>query len=100
MATAAAAPPKSLQDPELKEKLQQVRQTDNVTNIYYVLRTYLYLAAVIGGTLCFYWLQQSEGLSWWWNVPVTLVAIVPTPIVASPAGIVEHELRSPVAGGL
>ena len=34
--------------------------------------TYLYLAAIIGGTLAFYAFNEWE---WWLNVPVTLLAI-------------------------
>src|ERR1700674_113465 len=74
MASAALSSPKSksLKDAELKERLQALRQTDNYTNIYYFARTYLYFTLVIGATIAFYYL----GLAWWWNVPVTIVAIV------------------------
>jgi fatty acid desaturase len=65
-----------LQDAELKQKLQELRRTDNVTNLFYLLRTYAYLAAVIGGALWFYHYQATAGLSFWWNVPVTLLAII------------------------
>src|SRR5262245_38251828 len=65
-----------LSDPRIKEKLQALRQTDNLTNVHYLLRTYLFIGLTIAGTLWFYHLQASEGWSWWWNVPVTLVAIV------------------------
>jgi fatty acid desaturase len=67
---------KCLQDARLKEALQELRRTDNFTNIVYLLRTYLYLAAVIAAALWFYHLQAEQGLSFWWNVPVTLLAIV------------------------
>jgi fatty acid desaturase len=78
MATAASAPPTiaALSDPRIVQQLQALRQTDNVTNIYYVLRTYLFLALVIGGTLWFYHLQSSHAWCWAWNIPVTLAAIV------------------------
>ncbi len=68
--------PKSLLDARLKEKLQELRQTDNHRNIFYLLRTYLFLFAVIGGTIWFYQAQAIHGWSWWWNVPVTLLAII------------------------
>jgi fatty acid desaturase len=71
-----AAKEKTLNDPELKAALQTLRQTDNWTNWYYILRTYLYLAVVIGGAVWFYSYQTSSGISFWWNVPITLVAIV------------------------
>jgi fatty acid desaturase len=78
MATDVQTPPagKTLQDAALKEALQQLRRADNVSNWLYVLRTYVYLAAVIGGTLWFYHEQAAAGLSFWWNVPVTLLAII------------------------
>jgi fatty acid desaturase len=78
----ASSPPlarsagKSLQEAELKEKLRQLRRTDNTTNIYYLLRAYLFLAVVIGGTVWFYHYQEEAGLAFAWNVPVTLLAIV------------------------
>src|SRR5436853_6315874 len=73
-----SAPPevKSLSDPALKDQLQQLRQTDNLTNWYYLVRTYLYLVLVIGGAVWFFEWQAGEGFSFWWNVPVALVSIV------------------------
>src|SRR4029078_325618 len=56
--------------------LQQLRQTDNVTNLYYLLRPWVYLAAIIGGTIWFYPSRAHAERSWWWNVPVTLLAII------------------------
>lgn len=66
----------SMQDARVKEKLHELRQTDNVSNVWYFLRAYLYFALVIGGTIFFYHQHEAWGLSWWWNVPVTLFAIV------------------------
>jgi fatty acid desaturase len=75
MATAEQTPATitSLSDPRIKEKLQELRRTDNFTNIYYLVRTYLYFAAVIGGTLWFY---EANDWSFWLNVPVTMLAIL------------------------
>jgi fatty acid desaturase len=75
MSTAVQSPAKltSLNDPRIKEKLQELRRTDNVTNLFYLLRTYLYLTLVIGGTLWFY---AANEWAFWLNVPVTLLAIV------------------------
>ncbi|MBY0514601.1 MAG: fatty acid desaturase, partial [Gemmataceae bacterium] len=74
MATATA--PKSLSDPALKARLQDLRRTDNLTNWWFLLRTYLYLALVIGGAVWFFEVREDLGLSWWWNLPVALVGIV------------------------
>jgi fatty acid desaturase len=78
MATAQLPPPAvaSLNDPRIKEKLQTLRQTDNYTNIWYFVRTYLFFAVVIGGTLWFYHLQATTPFCWGWSIPVTLLAIV------------------------
>jgi fatty acid desaturase len=67
---------KSLSDPEFKWKLQSLRQTNNWTNWYYLIRTYIYLTIVISATIWYYSLQQTEGFSFFWNVPVTFLAIL------------------------
>jgi fatty acid desaturase len=61
----------TLADPRIKERLQALRVTDNFTNLFYFLRTYLYLTLVIGGAL--YALNEWP---WWLSVPITIVAIV------------------------
>jgi fatty acid desaturase len=66
----------SLADAAFKSRLQDLRRTDNLTNWFYVARTYLYLALVLGLTVWFFEAHESWGLSWWWNVPVALGAIV------------------------
>jgi fatty acid desaturase len=72
----SAPPAKSLNDPELKARLQALRLADNVTNWYYIARAYLYLALVIGGAVWFFEARAGLGLAWWWNVPVAIAAVV------------------------
>ena len=74
--TIAEPPPKSLADPALKAKLQELRRTDNLTNWFYLAGVYLYLAAVIGGAVWFFEAREALGLSWWLNVPVAILAII------------------------
>src|SRR5947209_588665 len=69
-------PARAFQGPALKEALQRLRRTDNVTNVYYLALTYAFLALVIGGTLWFYHARAAAGASWWWDVPITLLAVV------------------------
>jgi fatty acid desaturase len=76
MASVGLTEPKTLKDAALKEKLQELRQTDNLTNWYYLIRAYLFLAVVIGGTVWFDLQRQAEGWSWAWDVPVFALAIV------------------------
>jgi fatty acid desaturase len=71
-----AAPARTLKDSALKEQLQLLRQTDNLTNWYYLARTCLFLAAVIGGEVWFHLARPGLGLSWVWELPVGLLAIV------------------------
>lgn len=66
----------TLQDPQLKQQLQELRRTDNFTNVLYLLRTWACLGLVIASTLWFYHAQASQGWNWWWNLPVTAIAIV------------------------
>jgi fatty acid desaturase len=75
-ATLTEAATKSLKDPGLKETLQELRQTDNWRNIFYLLRTYVYLALVIGGAVAFDLYRPVWDLGWWWNIPVAIVTIV------------------------
>jgi fatty acid desaturase len=72
----STAKQKTLQDPELKEHLQRLRLTDNVTNWYYLVRTYLYFALVLGTAVWFDLFRQSQDWSWLWSVPVFVLAIV------------------------
>ena len=62
----------SLSDPAFKSRLQDLRRTDNVSNWYFIARTYLYLALVLGTAVWFFEARAAWGLSWWWNVPVAL----------------------------
>ena len=66
----------SFKDPAFKEKLQRLRQTDNVRNLLYILRTYLYLFLVIGGAVWFDLHRAAAGWSFWWNLPVGLLTIL------------------------
>lgn len=67
---------KSLNDAALKAELQVLRVTDNVTNAWYIARTYLYLAIVIGATVAFCEWINREGHSLFWCVPVVFAAVV------------------------
>lgn len=65
-----------LNDPEMTRRINALRKTDNVTNWFYLAREYLFLGSVIGLTLAFYHYRGAWGLSWAWNIPVTLAAIL------------------------
>jgi fatty acid desaturase len=89
MSTVLTAPPptKSLSSPKFKQQLQQLRQIDNLTNWYYLLRTYALIAAIIGGVAWFYGYQAAAGISPWWNVPVVFSGILAI-------GALQHHLAT------
>jgi len=70
----AASAVKSLGDAAFKAKLQDLRRTDNVTNFYYIARTYLFLVAVIGGAIAFDVWRTAEGWHWASLAPVFFAA--------------------------
>ncbi|MEX0611987.1 MAG: fatty acid desaturase, partial [Pirellulales bacterium] len=70
-----------------KKRLQELRQTDNLRNWYYLVRTYVLLAVVVGGAVWFYHFTRSGQLSMWWNVPVSFVAI-------TLVGALQHHLAN------
>lgn len=76
MATAAAAPTKSLRDPELIARLQQLRKVDNLRNLAAVARTWLFLGLTIAAAVGFDQWRMASDLHWAWNVPVFTLAIV------------------------
>ena len=75
-----AAPPadrtKTLADHAFKAELQRLRQTDNLTNWYYLARTYLYLAVVIGAAVAGLEYVRLHDVGWGWGVPIVLAAVV------------------------
>ncbi len=75
MSAIAATPAvyETMNDPRIKERIQELRRTDNFTNLLYLARTYVFLIAVIGGAIAFH-IYNDWG--WWWNVPVAIFAIV------------------------
>jgi fatty acid desaturase len=75
MSTIATDPAVRLNSPDLIRRVNALRQTDNWTNWFYMLREYLFLASVVGVAILFYMQREAWGLSWLWNIPVTLLAV-------------------------
>jgi fatty acid desaturase len=86
MATAVSEPAaSSVRSPEFKQKLQELRRTDNTTNFFYLLWIYGVLAAVVGGAVAFSVNREAWTLSAWWNVPVLALAVLAV-------GACQHQL--------
>jgi len=65
-----------LNDPELLRRVNELRQPDNVTNWYYLVREYLFLGVTVGAAIACLHALEAAGWSWLWWIPVALVAIV------------------------
>lgn len=73
--TLAAPTVKSVRSPEIQRRINALRTIDNTTNWFYLIREWLVIAAVLGSAIAFYVQAPGWGLSVWWNIPVTLLAI-------------------------
>ena len=63
-------------DAEFKARLQVLRRTDNVTNFYYIARTYAFLFSVIAAAVGFDICRQSAGWSWTASAPVYALVVL------------------------
>jgi len=63
-------------DPTIQRQINQLRKADNLTNWFYIAREYLWLSIALGLPLLFFHSYQEWGLSFWWNLPVALLAII------------------------
>jgi fatty acid desaturase len=63
-------------DPAFQRRLNSLRVTDNVTNWRYLAREYLFLGLAIGLPIGFFEVRDGWGFSWWWNIPVAVIAVV------------------------
>jgi fatty acid desaturase len=75
----ATLPEPTVQDlnsPAVQRRINALRTIDNITNWFYLAREWLCVGLVLALTIGFWWQREAWDLSWWWNVPVTLLAIV------------------------
>ena len=63
-------------DPHLKSELRNYLQTDNYTNFLFIGRAYVVAILTMVGAAAFFEYQSSAGISFLWNIPVFLVAVV------------------------
>ncbi|MDF1812786.1 MAG: fatty acid desaturase [Verrucomicrobiales bacterium] len=63
-------------DPEVKKELRNHLGTDNYRNFFFIGRAYLVAGATMALAIMFFEYQQSSGISFWWNLPVLLAALI------------------------
>ena len=78
-------------DRKFQRRVNELRKTDNITNWFYIAREYAILALVLAVPLTLYHYYEAWGLAWWWNVPVTAVAILLVGMCQHRIGNLGHE---------
>ena len=73
--SAAAPNLVSIQDPSIKARIKSLCVADNWTNAWYLVRTWLFLIAVMGTAMYLFTVIDDNDYPWLWNVPVALIAI-------------------------
>jgi fatty acid desaturase len=80
-----------LRDPAFRQFLQDVRQTDNSTNWFYILRSWLILGVVLAaGVALLDWIVRAN-LGWGWMVPVAIVSAFLVGAGQHHLGVLGHE---------
>ncbi len=82
---------RSFNDAEVQRRVNELRQTDNVRGWLYIAREYALLAAFIGGAIAFYTWASTGGVSWFWAIPITLLAITLIGAVQQRLATLTHE---------
>jgi len=83
----------SLKSQALKEEIQELSRTDNHTNFLHLAGVYLFIALGFAIAFGFYHYQSTNGLSFWWNIPVTVLVMVWM-------GVAQHRLGGLAHDGL
>src|SRR6185436_17391175 len=89
MKTLLSAP--TLQDPEILQQINNLRQTDNFTNWYYLAREYTFVALVIAFTIVCLEAFWDGPWSLLWAAPLTMVAIILVGAAQHRIGSFTHE---------
>jgi fatty acid desaturase len=72
----AAPAGRGVNHPDILRQVNVLRQPDNWTNWFYLVREYLFVASVVATVIALYYLVQDGRVAWPWAVPVTLLAIL------------------------
>lgn len=58
------------------DEVRRLKARDNTTNLAYLARDYLIIAATVTAAILSFSAIEDAGLSWWWNVPVAFFAVL------------------------
>ncbi len=76
---------------ERGQRLERLKERDNVTNLGYLAYVYLVILAAVGLTVWSYYALPQAGFSLWWSVPITIVAVIVIGAAQHQLGGVIHE---------
>ena len=72
-------------------EIQALKERDNRTNFRYLAGVYLVMTATVVATLWSYAAVADAGLGWWWNIPMTALAVIIMGASQHQLGGVIHE---------
>ncbi len=73
------------------EAIRELKKRDNYTNLAHIGFVYLVIIASLGATIWSYGAVADAGLSWWWNIPMTLFCITAIGASQHQFGGIIHE---------
>jgi len=76
-------------DPRVKSRLREFLVTDNFVNFLYITRAYFIAGLALAAAVGFFEYREGWGLSFWWNIPVYLLALITV-------GASQHQLAGAV----
>lgn len=77
--------------PRERHDIRSLKARDNWTNFAYIGLIYVIMAATLVATLWSYFAVSAAGLSWWWNIPLSIVAILVIGASQHQLGGIIHE---------
>lgn len=73
------------------ETIAELKARDNKTNFFYIGAVYAVLAGILSATLWSYAAVATSGAPWWYNIPMTALAVVVIGAVQHHFGGIIHE---------
>lgn len=78
-------------DRDYRALIQSLKQRDNFSNFFYIAKVWLIGIATIAATIWSFHFVADQGLSWWWNIPATVVAVLIMGACQHQLGGIIHE---------
>jgi fatty acid desaturase len=80
-----------LRDPAFRQLLQDIRQTDNRTNWLYIVRSWLFLFAVLVAAVIGLEQVRTSDVGWGWVIPIIITSAILVGAGQHHLGVLGHE---------